>query len=180
MPNYTRYDYVAARGVAIGPKGEEVALQATPAEINALHGQGCEAADFAKLAGITKDVYHLNNAVQYKTARYTLAQVNAGQLLVDPGEDGQWCVLDMKLRAIGGAFAACTSIDITEETSGDIVFSAPVAALLQDAWVTISTANVVSTKLGQWGTVGKKLSLAVVGDAATTATHLDVVFTYGH
>jgi len=118
--------------------------------------------------------------LQTKAARYTLEQINAGQILIDPDTDGQWQVLDVKLRAIGGAMEACTSIDLVEETSGDIVFSAPVAALTEDAWVTVSTANVVSTNLGQWGTVGKDLLLAVVGDDATTATHLDVVVTYIH
>ena len=132
------------------------------------------------LDGYRHDVYHLSNALQTKAARYTLEQINAGQILIDPGANEQWQVLDVKLRAIGGAIGVSTSIDLTEETSGDIVFSAPVVGLLQDAWVTISTENVVSTKLGQWSTVGKDLLLSVVGDPATTATHLDVVVIYIH
>lgn len=143
-----------------------------------------DSAELNALDGYRHDVYHLSNAIQAEAGRFTLSQVNSGQTIISgedhAGDDQQWQVLDIKIRAIGGAFEACTSIDFVEETSGNIVFSAPVAALTENAWVTVSTANVVSTYLSVWSTVGKGLLLSVVGDAATTATHLDYVVTYVH
>jgi hypothetical protein len=126
------------------------------------------------------DAAHLSNALQTKALRLIPSQVNAGILILDPGATGQFQILDVKMRAIGGAAGACTSIDLVEETSGDIFFSAPRAALTQNAWVTLTTANVVSTKTGVWSTVGKKLNLVVVGDPVTTSTHFDVIVTYIH
>jgi hypothetical protein len=155
-------------------------VTASAAELNILDGVTATKDELNVLDGYRHDAYHLSNAVQVKAIRYTLDQLNAGQIIIDPGAAGQWQVLDVKIRAIGGAIETCTSIDLVEETSGNIVFSAPVAGLTENAWVTVTTENVVSTYLSVWSTIGKDLLLDVVGDPAATATHVDVVITYVH
>jgi hypothetical protein len=126
------------------------------------------------------DAYHLNNAVQGYSQRFTVGQVNTGQTIVFGEPDGNWEVLDVALRAIGGAGAGPTHINLIEETSGDVIFSAPIAALTQDTIVKPDTAGVVTTKLFRPSVAGKDLLLAAVGGDLAGATHLDVMVLYRH
>jgi hypothetical protein len=120
------------------------------------------------------------NAIKVQTvcARYTTAQINAGVDLVTPTATGKWKVLNVFMRAIGGAATTNTSIDITEETSAAIVFSATQAALTQNTILGVNSTNVTATNLGVESVAGKKLKIANVGTAMTVATHVDVILTF--
>lgn len=120
------------------------------------------------------------NAIKVQTVcvRLTTAQINAGYTLITPTATGKWKVLNCMMRAIGGAAAANTSIDITEQTSGAIVFSATQAILTQNTILRPGDTNVTATNLGVESVAGKTLLIANVGTAMTTATHIDVILTY--
>jgi len=113
-----------------------------------------------------------------KVVRATLAELNAGKVIV-PGVAGrQIVVTDAKMRAIGGALGAVTLIRLVESTSSGVVLSNTQATATQDTWLNANTANAVSTKMAVALTAGEGVKLDKTGNAGTVATHIDVVVTY--
>ena len=127
---------------------------------------------------ITKTAAQLNAGTIAFYQRVTTAEVNSGLALLTPSATGQYRLMDIKLRAIGGNASAATSVEITEETSGAIFFQAPVANLTQNVTIGVDAANIVDTNLGIASVAGKKILIGKTGSSLATATHIDVLMIY--
>ncbi len=108
----------------------------------------------------------------------TTAQVNAGKIVV-PGAPGRVItIVDAWARAIGGAAASNTSVDITGSVSTTIAVVFGQAGLTQNTILRAGAANATATNLGTALTQGDGIKVANVGTAMATATHLDVCIHY--
>lgn len=121
-----------------------------------------------------------NGQVAYST-NLTLAQVNAGTTIVAPVSNQTLRVDHFVLQALGGATAGCTSVRISDTSSGPVdVVTVLVAALTQNTVVTEATASNVT--LGNFATsqltAGAGLEVRGVGSACTTATSFNVTVFY--
>lgn len=122
-----------------------------------------------------------NDTVTY-SANVTLAQVNAGFTLVAPVSTRTLRVTHFLVQALGGATAACTSVRLSDTSSGPVdVATIAVAALTQNTVVTEATATTVT--LGTFGAAGQLsagagLQIREVGSACTTATSFNVSVQY--
>lgn len=137
-----------------------------------------DAAEINKLDGMVLTQAQMNGACIAFYARVSTAQVNAGYDLLTPSATGQYRIMDVKLRAIGGNAGAVTTVDVKEETSGNLIFQAPAANLLANVTIGVDAANIVDTYLGIATTAGKKISIVKAGSDMTTATHIDVMMIY--
>lgn len=115
------------------------------------------------------------------SATLTLAQVNAGYVLV-PAVTGQtFKISHVFLQATGGSTAACTSVDV-EDTAGTplVAFAATAAALTSGTVVTEVTSSGVT--LTKWApltlTLSQGIQVKSVGSACTTATGFNVIVFY--
>lgn len=138
-----------------------VRVTATAAELNDL-------ADGIPLEGI-----------QIVRARNTVAAIAAGTAVAVPAIAGRsFCVLDARMRAVGANLSGPTTVEIAEETSGDVFLSHVTADMTKDAWQDTATGTAVITNITAGGLVvaGKKLLVTDTGgSAAATATHIDTI-----
>ncbi len=108
----------------------------------------------------------------------TTAEVNAGEIVVPPSPGRVYTVVDVWMRAIGGAAGSNTSVDVTDTVTGSIAASFEDAALTQNTVVRAGAANTAATGLNTAFTQGEGIKVANVGTDMDTATHLDVCIHY--
>lgn len=128
------------------------------------------------------DVLVIDGEVKTVRQRFTIAQVNAGATLVAALPGVKYRMINGRMIAVGGAAAAHTTIDIlgTQSTSKKLVAFAVAntaqSAVLQPgvtgAAVLADGASFTENDANTAITVGK------TGSNVTTATHIDVEFTY--
>lgn len=111
----------------------------------------------------------------------TTAQVNAGLRIVGPRKGKKICVDGGFMRALGGAVATATSVDIADTTDTPVVAVACAAAgLTQNAVLDFrASANVtLTTSLGAPLTVDQGLQIIKAGSNVATATSVDYCVLY--
>lgn len=115
--------------------------------------------------------------------RVTLAQLNAGLVLLPALPGVKWRLLDAKVIAIGGAVTTATAVRVTGVQAGSTValLSVAVAALTQSAVVRAGAAN--ATVLADGASFAANDANTAVrvdktGSAATVATNVDVFLEY--
>lgn len=118
--------------------------------------------------------------VQVVRARNTIAAVNTGTASVAvPAIAGRsFCVLDARMRAVGGNVTGPTTVEIAEETSGKVFLSHVTADLTTGVWHDTGSGTAVITGITGGGLVvaGKKLLVTRTGGAVITgATHIDTI-----
>jgi len=125
----------------------------------------------------------VTGAIQNLRRRVTIAEVNAGLVLLPAMAGVKYRLVDITLIAVGGAAATATAVIITgvQSTSTVSLISAAVAALTQSAVVKPNTANV--TVLADGASFVKNdaagpISIAKTGSSLATATHIDVILSY--
>lgn len=115
------------------------------------------------------------------SANLTLAQVNAGTVIL-PAVTGQTFKLQhVVLQALGGATAGCTAVQVTDTAGTPIVgISAAVAALTQNTIVSeyTPTTVTVTTIAPNALTASKGIQVIKTGSACTTATSFNVIVQY--
>lgn len=121
-----------------------------------------------------------NDTVAFST-NVTVAQVNAGVTIVAPVSNQTLRVDRFVLQALGGSTAGCTSVRISDTSTGPVdVATVAVAALTQNTIVTEATASTVT--LGTFATsqltAGAGLQVRKVGSSCTTATSFNVTVFY--
>lgn len=114
--------------------------------------------------------------------RFTIAQVNAGATLVPAVPGAKIRMIDATAIAVGGAAGAVTTVDIlgTLSTSRKLVAFAQ-ASLTQSTVLKAGGAGAAVLADGASYTAndaGAAVTVGVTGAAITTATHIDVNFTY--
>ena len=115
--------------------------------------------------------------------RVTLAQVNAGLVLLPAIAGRKYRLLDARIIAIGGAAAAGTTVDITGVQSSSTVklVSFAQASLTQSTVLYPGLAGVTVLADGAsfaLNDVNTAISISKTGSAFTTATNFDVVLVY--
>lgn len=139
-------------------------------------------ADSATITSATITNLQATGAVLNVRQRFTIAQVNAGATLVAAVSGKSIRMVGCKAIAVGGAAGAVTTVDIlgTSTTSRKLVAFAQ-ASLTQSAvladggtggTVLADGASYTANDAGTAITVGK------TGSSITTATHIDVIFSY--
>lgn len=111
----------------------------------------------------------------------TTAQVNAGLRILEPRKGKKIAVDGGFMRALGGAAATATSVDIADTTGTPVVAVACAAAgLTQNAVLDFRAASNVTltTKLGDPLTVDQGLQIIKAGSNLATATSVDYVVFY--
>lgn len=120
-----------------------------------------------------------NGAVFGISSVCTLAQLNAGKILI-PAVDGKKIHVVGFAARVSGNMAAATSFDITDDnTSAVAIQSIAVAAATDGAYLVDGTTN-VTRGAGYFGdcTTGKNVQIKTVGTAATTGTSITVDLLY--
>ena len=120
------------------------------------------------------------NTVYSVESNVTIANINAGTVLVPAVTGRTLKVTHVLLRAIGGAVGTCTAV-VVEDTTGSPVASitANIAQLTQNTVVTESTASVVIGTFGVTSlTANQGLQVAKTGGTCDTATSVWVVVFY--
>lgn len=113
------------------------------------------------------------------TSVVTLAQLNAGKILIPAVTGKKIHVVGFAARVIGN-MAAATSFDITDDNSSPVAIqSIAVAAATDGAYLTDGTTS-VTRGAGYFGdcTVSKNVQIKTVGSAATTGTSITVDLLY--
>jgi len=109
----------------------------------------------------------------------TLAEVNAGKVVVPAVVKRAYTVVDCWLRAIGGAAANNTSVDVQDSVSATKVAVFTRAGLTENALARAGVAvTSVATNLGTSLTRSEGVRIINVGTACDTMTHLDYVILY--
>lgn len=111
----------------------------------------------------------------------TTAQVNAGLRIVEPRSGKKIAVDGGFLRALGGAAATATSVDIADTAGTPVVAVAcAVAGLTANAALDFRAAESVTltTPLGAPLTVDQGLQIIKAGSNLATATSVDYVVFY--
>lgn len=124
-----------------------------------------------------------NAAYQVRT-RFTIAEVNAGATVLAALTGYKYRMVACTAIAVGGAAGAVTTVDIlgTQSTSSVKLVAYAQASLTQSAVlnagdsgaaVLADGASFVACDAGTAITIGK------TGSNVTTATHIDIILTYG-
>jgi hypothetical protein len=117
--------------------------------------------------------------LQVIRARHTAAAITAGTAEAVPNIAGKsFCVIDARMRAIGGNLSGPTTVEIVEETSGDVFLSHVTADLSENVWHDTATGTAVITNITAGGLVVANKKLLVTDSGGTgfaTATHLDTI-----
>ncbi len=127
---------------------------------------------------VTQTPYLLN-----KRLRATIAEVNAGVELLPALPGYKYRMVDVQAISVGGAAAAVTTVDVlgTQSASGVKLAAFAQAQLTQNTVlrpgitgcaVLAGGASFVACDANTAVTIGK------TGDPVTTATHIDVQFSY--
>lgn len=126
-----------------------------------------------------------NDTVFNVRTRFTIAEINAGATLLSAsGKRFKYRMVGAKAIAIGGAASAVTTVDIigTQAAAAVKLVSFAQASLTQNtllpdgltgAAVLAGGASYVANDAGTAITVGK------TGSNVATATHIDIMFSYG-
>lgn len=142
----------------------------------------------AALTGDTEGVVKLNGqslAGRMHTVRkrFTIAQVNAGATLVPALPGLKIRMVDVMAIAVGGAAGAVTTVDVlaTQATAGVKLAAFAQASLTQN---TVLRPGVAGTAVLAGGAsfvandAGTAIAVGKTGADVTTATHIDILFTY--
>ena len=109
----------------------------------------------------------------------TKAEVNAGKQVIEAQAKRAITIVDAWVRAIGGAAADNTSVDIQDTVTGTKVCIFTRAGLAQNAILRAGTATTgVSDNLNASLGRGEGVKILNVGTAVDTLTHLDYVILY--
>jgi hypothetical protein len=110
----------------------------------------------------------------------TVAAVNAGTIIVPPKAGRTITVIDGWMRAIGGAAATATSVDITDTASSPVsAWTMAVGGLTQNAIARMGLAtHSTQTNVGTALTADKGLKISKTGGTLATATHIDYCVYY--
>lgn len=131
-----------------------------------------------KLAGtqITATAAELNelsgrNTVFSLLASATLAEINAGKVLLAGASGITLTVLDVK-AVVDGSFAACTSVGLQDTEASPVSIASLAVAALTDGAVLNEASSNVTMGAGYLGalTEGEGIEVVNVGDPATTGT----------
>lgn len=115
--------------------------------------------------------------------RFTLAQVNAGATLIPALPGIKVRMHDAKAIAVGGAAGAVTTVDIlgTQAAASVKLAAFAQASLTQSAVLTAGSAGAAVLADGASfapNDIGAGVTVNKTGAAMTTATNIDVIFTY--
>ena len=132
--------------------------------------------------GETLRVANEANSVQVIRTRFTIAEINAGATLLAARAGKKIRMVDVQAIAIGGAVGAVTTVDVIgTQTTAKKLAAFGQAELLQSAvlrpgiagtTVLADGASFIANDVNTAITVGK------TGATATTATHIDIQFSY--
>lgn len=124
-----------------------------------------------------------NHSVVYNIRqRFTIAQVNAGATLVAAVSGKAIRMVGCKAISVGGAAGAVTTVDVlgTSTTSRKLVAFAQ-ASLTQSTVLTDGGSGAAVLADGASYTAndaGTAITVGKTGSSITTATHIDVIFSY--
>lgn len=115
--------------------------------------------------------------------RFTIAQINAGATLLPALPGIEYRMVDATAIAIGGAVGATTTVDIlaTLSAASRKLVAFAQASLLQSAVLRAGGAGAAVLADGASYTAndaGTAITVGKTGADATTATHVDISFTY--
>lgn len=141
----------------------------------------------AALTGDTTGIIRLNETslsggVMNVRKRLTIAQINAGAILLPIVAGARYRLIDAYAIAIGGAVTTVTTVDIIGTlTSARKLVAFGQAALTQSALVRAGAAGGVILADGASFTandVGTAITAGITGSAITVATHVDFQLLY--
>jgi hypothetical protein len=118
---------------------------------------------------------------QVVRARHAVAAITAGTAVVLANVAGySFVVKDAWMRAIGGNLSGPTTVEIAEETSGDVFLSHVTADMTENVWRGCGTGDgtnvITNITAGGLVVANKKLLLTDTGGSgAATATHIDTI-----
>lgn len=137
------------------------------------------------LSGPNTDIAaHFANsgAVLNVRTRFTIAQVNAGATLIAAVSGIKYRMVNCAFIAIGGAAAAHTTIDIVGTVSSPRKLVAyAVAQATENTYLQPGVTGAAVLAAGASFTtndVNTAITISKTGDAVTTATHVDIIFSY--
>jgi hypothetical protein len=115
--------------------------------------------------------------------RFTIAEVNAGAVLLPAKHDVKYRVVDMALVAVGGAVGATTTVDIlaTQAAASVKLLAAAIANLTQNSLLRAGATGATILAAGVSFVANDKntaITVGKTGATATTATHVDVLVSY--
>jgi len=125
-----------------------------------------------------------NDKLFHLRTRVAIADVNAGLTLLPAIPGVKYRLVDVALIAVGGAVGATTTVDIlgTLAAASRKLLAVAIAALTQSALVRAGAANATILADGASFTTNDDntaITIGKTGASATTATHVDVILTYG-
>jgi hypothetical protein len=141
---------------------------------------------YSRLKAINLEADNLsvtNRSVVYNIRqRFTIAQVNAGATLVAAVSGKAIRMVGCKAISVGGAAGAVTTVDVlgTSTTSRKLVAYAQ-ASLTQSTVLTDGGSGAAVLADGASYTAndaGTAITVGKTGSSITTATHIDVIFSY--
>lgn len=127
-------------------------------------------------------IFGQESAVQTIRTRFTIAQVNAGATLLAAIPGFKYRMVDVIGIAVGGAVGATTTVDVGGTQSTAVILAAFAQASMtrstvlrpgvSGTTVLADGASFVACDANTAITVGK------TGSSITTATHIDILFSY--
>lgn len=146
--------------------------------------QGAIASDgeyqLATLSG--EKIFGQEAAVQNIRTRFTIAEVNAGATVLAAIPGFKYRMVACKAIAVGGAVGAVTTVDIlgTSSTSRKLVAYAQANLTRSTVLVDGGTGGTVLADGASYtaNDANTAIEIDVTGDPVTTATHIDVIFSY--
>ena len=149
------------------------AVTATAAEINKLSGLTATAADLNKAAGA------VGAFVQNVRVLATVAEVNAGKVLVATPTGKVARIVDSEVVAVGGNAGAVTTVDIKIGATVKITYAQ--ANLTKDTLLRLDSTGVTLLAAGASftaGADGEDITAIKAGADITTATHILFVLSF--
>jgi len=143
---------------------------------------GVTAGTAAASKAVVLDANKVNDGVVLTLrANHLAAAIIAGTATAVPAVAGKsFCVLDIRMRAIGGAVSGPTTVEVVEETTAEVFLSHVVADLTENTWVGQVEGTPVITGITAGGMVVANKKLLVTDTGGTdfaTATSLDTIVT---
>jgi hypothetical protein len=160
------------------------ALQVTPTRgANRLVGTAVAAKTSGQTVALVNAVADVDNGPINIRTRLTIAQVNAGTVLVPAQAGVRYRLVDATAIAIGGAAAAVTTVNVTGTQAASVVslVAFAQASLTQNTLLRAGAAGAAILAGGVSfvaNDANTALSVAITGSAVTTATHIDFNLTY--
>lgn len=113
--------------------------------------------------------------------RFTIAEINAGATLLPALINYKYRMIGAGMISVGGAVGAATTVDIlgTRDAVAVKLVAAAIATLTENALVRDATANILAAGASYTALdSGTAVTVGKTGSTATTATHVDVIFTF--